>query len=206
MSALKKLQKLLGKNNDSQDSQNDTKFSQDTAHLSPISMRVSEWMDERGWSYDHHTPSDYDEMRTHYFVTGFRDDTFTWTCIIKIYEKNQLMSFQGLLQDPIASAYYLSVLVNFAKLNSNVGIGSFELDTDSGIARTKIGVDGEFTRLSDHALNCYIQGIASLTERMHLTIQALLEEPPIGDLAALLKHDDDSGDDDEYFLANGDLQ
>lgn len=204
MSALKKLQKLLGKLDDAQDGDNkEPKFSPNTAHLSPISMRVSEWMDERGWSYDHHAPSEGDEMRTHYFLTGFRDDKMIWTCIIKIYEKNQLMSFQGLLQEPVPEAYFLPVLARFAKMNSNVGIGSFELDLDNGIVRTKIGVDAEFTNLSDHALNCYMQGVASLTERMYDTIQELFDEPPSADLSEILSND---GGEADYFMVSGEVQ
>lgn len=207
MSALKKLQKLLGKANDQQGGENtEPKFSPHTAHLSPISVRISEWMNDRGWSYDHHDPSDDDEMRTHYFLTGFKDDKLTWTCIIKIYEKNQLMTFQGLLQDPIPKAYFLPVLASFAKINNNVGIGSFELDLDSGIVRVKIGVDAEFTNLSDHALNCYMQGIASLTERMYDTVQELLDEPPSDNWAEILKLDEREDSEGDFFMGSDRVQ
>lgn len=160
--------------------QNNTITSSDekaTAHLSAISSRIQNWLDSQDWHYEHYPPDDDDDLRTHHFVMGFRDNDFHWSCIIRVHEKNQLITFQGLIPEPVATPYYLPIMAIFTATNYNLSIGSLEFDVNSGIARAKIGIDGEFSRLSDTALSCYLQGIAGLTEKAAELIAAILQDP-----------------------------
>lgn len=159
------------------------------AHLSPISGRIETWIKSHDWSYEHVPADDGDELRTHHFIIGFRDGRdFAWNCLIRVHEKNQLISLQGILPTDIDKKHYLPVIAMFSAVNCNLGIGSLEFDVTTGTVRTKLGFDGEFTTLSDHALNSYLQGLASLTEKAHELINDILQDPnPRQDLLTLLE-------------------
>ncbi len=160
-----------------QDEFDDYFTAQAEAHLSAISRRIEQWIIDKEWKYDHHLPDDNDDMRTHHFVIGFKDEEFAWTCVFRIHEKNQLITLQGILPDTIEPPYFLPVMAIFTATNYNLSIGNMELDLTTGTARTKIGIDAEFGKLSDYALNCYLQGIASLTEKAHTLITTALQDP-----------------------------
>lgn len=82
----------------------------------------------------------------------------------------------------------MAIITVFTAINCSIGIGSFELDVTTGTIRTKIGFDGEFTMLSDHALNSYLQGLASLTEKAYEIVNAILKDPdPHQNLLTLLQ-------------------
>lgn len=156
-------------------------------HLSPISQRIDEWLTKKDWRYEHIRPEKDDELRTHHFIIGFRDEDFFWNCLIIVHEKNQLISFQGALIEEIEPKYYLPIIAMFNALNFSLGIGSLDFDVISGSVRAKIGVDGEFFTLTDSAINCYFYNIASLTEKAWQTVQAVLQDPdPAQDFLAVL--------------------
>lgn len=169
------------------------------AHLSPISERIEAWLNGHGWKYEHVLPEDDDELRTHHFLMGFRDENnYLWNCLIRVHEKNQLISFQGMPELEIEKKYYLPILAMLSAINCTIGIGNMELDVSRGMIQTKLGVDGEFTNLSDHALNSYLQGIASLTEKAYDLVSVILKDPnPEQDLLQLLRSQGAFGEEDE---------
>lgn len=152
--------------------------SKPTAHLSPITNRIGQWLDDKGWKYDHILPDDDDELRTHHFSLGFRDDNdYFWHCFIRIHEKNQIVTITGLPAIEIDKAYFLQILTTFNTINNTLAIGSFELNTVTSTVHARISFDAEFTTLSDQALDCYLQGLAGLTERVYEVVSLILKDP-----------------------------
>lgn len=159
------------------------------AHLSPISDRIQNWLDDRQWTYEHLLPDEDDELRSHYFAMGFQsDDDFSWHCLICVHERTQLISFQGSPNVTVDKKHYLQLINQFNLINNSISIGSLELDVKSGHIRTKIGIDGEFSILSNTALDSYLRGLASLTEKAHDLTSLLIKDPnPSQDLLKTLQ-------------------
>lgn len=176
------------------------------AHLHPISARIQAWLDEHDWRYYHVKPEADDILRTHLFILGFSHDGFDWRCIIRIYEKNQLVCLFGTLEDAVPKSHRLAVLVALSQASLNIGFGGFELDLDSGEVRTKLSLDAEFSQLNSHALDIYLYNLTGLVERMGELVEKVVDKPasPMQDdfLAQLqlLNIDGEDGVDDGFFV------
>lgn len=185
---------------------------QAAAHLAPVSCRLKEWIEKQNWHYGYEKPDEDDPLRTHHFFLGFRDDGFYWNLVIRVYEKNQIITFQGVLPDPVEPPYFLPVMAAFTAANQTLSIGSLELDTTSGMVRAKVGIDGEFSLLSDVGLSCYMQGIVTLTEKAANLIAKITQDPnPSQDLQTVLKEQgvleqDGDKDDGDFFMASKAVQ
>lgn len=146
----------------------------DDGHLYPITTRIMTWLDAQGWTYEHRTPTS--DSRIHHLMLGFADAGQEWTCVFRINESNQLVSLFGILDEALPVSHYTSALMAMAKANLSVGYGSVELDPTDGEVRAKVAFDGEFTKISDHALACYVQAIAGLTELARSVVGAVMAD------------------------------
>lgn len=211
MALFKKLKSLVTTNdNDSQAPQeNDTPPKNDKAlaHLSPITNRIKEWLDDNDWLYHHTPPEKDDDSRTHHIGLGFRDESdFGWNCLIIIQERNQLVSLNGKvdMDEPIDPEYFLPVFVMFSTINQSLSIGNLELSAKTGDLYARIGFDAEFTELSDRMLNSYLQGLSTLAKQAYevATMVTTLHNPNDNALSILknIGWGDDETDDGKYFV------
>lgn len=206
---LKKLKSLLNKT-EKPDDQTNQEDSAPFDHPSPVSHRIKEWIESKGWTYEYCPPDKDDELCTHYFIIGFRDGDFYWNCLINVHEKNQLVSFQGLIiLDDIQPQYYLPIIMMFNAVNFDLDIGSIEFNVLSAAttARAKVGLDAEFCTLSDGALNCYFHNLTWLTKQAHETVKMALSDPnPSQDLLAASNEqglsDKDNNEPLGFYLVN----
>lgn len=167
------------------------------AHLSPISERIKSWIEAQDWRYQHYEPDEMDEFRVHHFVIGFRNDEFEWNCVIAVFEKSQLVNFQGVILREYSPDEYLSVMTAITQINYGLMLGNLDFDMATGSVRARIGFDGEFAILSNHALDSYMQGLVTLMERARAVIDSTLDEtPPISTLGELLAQKDGKADTD----------
>lgn len=208
---LKKLKQLLAPVARSDNQAASPKPLTGTEHLSPVSQTITKWLEHHQWKYQHHTPNPEDELRTHYFVMGFRSDELEWNCVIRVYEKSQLINLQGVLLNEIDPAYYLTTLTAINLQNQSLTLGSLDLDMTAGVMRAKISFDGEFSLLSTQALDCYMQGLVSLLTRAKALFDGLMDNPsPAQTLDDITNDDLYPADlpehDDGYFLASTERQ
>ncbi len=127
----------------------------------PITSNIMAWLDGQGWNYDHRLP---DDGNTHHLIMGFTDREHEWTCVFRINEDNQLVSVFGVLEEGVPVSHYTAILMELAKVNTNIGFGGIEFDPTDGEVRAKIAFDAEFSALNDKSLGCYLQALAGLTE------------------------------------------
>lgn len=180
MTLLKKLKSLFKPKNQT--------HTPDQAHLSPISQRIEQWLDDKQWSYEHILPLEDDPLRTHVFLAGFQDGNFLWTLSLLVHEKNQVLSFQGRINETIKSDYFISVMAIFGAMNTELSVGNFQFDPHTGELCVKVGLDAEYCLLSEAALNCYFQNLAELTEKAWEVLTLITQDPnPTQDLFAILK-------------------
>lgn len=183
-----------------------------TEHLSPISTRIKAWLDDKAWRYQHHTPESDDELYTHHFVMGFKHDHIDWNCAILVHERNQLISLQGVLLEEIDPRYYLTLMTALMELNQSLILGNLSLDINVGALQARIGFDGEFSLLTDRALDCHLQVLGSLMERASLLLDELtVLEPTLHTLDDMIKQrsttSDETGEtEDGYFVASNQRQ
>lgn len=174
MKILDKLKQLLQKS----DTPTKPEPSED-AHRHAVSTRIMAWLDKQGWKYEHRTPEEDAEMRTHHMILSFTDNQSDWTCVFRVNENNQLVAIFGVLTETVPPSHYASILMKIARANLNIAFGSIELDPFDGEVRVKISIDAEFSTLSDKALGCYLQGVAGLTEiAQRLFVDAMAESEP----------------------------
>lgn len=179
MKILKKLKSLLNPTKDN---------SPDQTHLSPISQRVEQWLDGKRWSYEHILPLENDPLRTHVFLAGFQDGNFRWTLSLLVHEKNQVVSFQGRIDETINSKYFVTVMAIFGAMNMELSVGNFQFDPNTGELSVKVGLDAEYCLLGEAAFNCYFQNLADLTEKAWEVLTLITQDPnPSQDLLAVLK-------------------
>ncbi len=195
--------------------QNDSEDKKATRHLSPVSYRIKEWLDSKDWRYMHEKPDDDDDSGEHFFVLGFGSDDFSWHCIIRVQESNQLVSMQGIVHEDIPSDYVASIVAEFSRINANISIGSINLEPRTATVYTKVGFDAEFALLSDKMLNSYIHMLFALTEKTNDVVQSLLENPnPNPNIAHILKEqqktlkkqNEQDETDDTFFLLDDGVQ
>lgn len=192
MALLKKLKSLINTTTPTQqdDPIQHTPSDPSLAHLSPISDRIRAWLDGNQWFYHHTPPDDDDSTRTHHIMLGFRDESdFSWNCLIVIHEKSQLVSFYGNVDYPnkIDEAYFLPLFMVFSTINQSLSLGNLEFIAQTGDLRAKIGVDGEFTQLSDRMLGSYMQGLATLTKQAYeVAMMVTMTHTPGDDASSIL--------------------
>lgn len=184
---------------------------QDDTHLAPITQRIRQWIEAHDWHYHHEAPSDDDELRVHHLSMGFGSEHIHWHGIIRIRERNQLVSMIAILQDTVPVEYRLMVLYQLSYTNFLRSFGNLELNVHTGEIRAVLHFDAEFSLLSTRMLDSYFDGLSSLIESAYLTLQAELANPnPCTDLDTLLKNsqyhhpandDDDSQGDSLTFFA-----
>lgn len=146
----------------------------DEVHLHPITTRIMTWLDDQAWTYEHKPP--IGETRIHHLMLGFVDTGQEWTCVFRINESNQLVSVFGVLEDMVPVSHYVSALMAIAKANLAISHGSIELDPSDGEVRAKMAFDGEFTKISDHALACHLQAVAGLTELARSVVMMVMAD------------------------------
>lgn len=143
----------------------------DDAHQLPITNRIKAWLDEEGWRYEHHLPTE-NASRTQHLILGFTNkNSQEWTCIFRINESNQLVTLFGIIQETVLVCHYAQTLVEISRANLNIGYGNIELDPYDGELRVKISFDGEFTSISDRMLSCYMQAVSSLVDIAYAIIK-----------------------------------
>lgn len=183
-------------------------------HLQPITNHLIEWVKLHDWNFTHHEPETDDKLRTHHIVIGFSgadDDDFAWNCVIRIAEKNQLVTMYGVLLDEVPETHHLNLLVAFNQINQSIHFGSVDFDLQTGNMRAKLSFDAEFTHLSMMMLNNYMQALVGLTEIAHRAIHHIHTTKPSQNFQHLLTEygyhnpDDDSEnpdlkDDGVYYM------
>ncbi|MDO4426970.1 MAG: YbjN domain-containing protein [Moraxella sp.] len=183
---------------------------EDTAHLNPVSQRVIAWLDERQWHYQHYEPTLDDELRCHHFVVGFKNDSYQWNCIIRIFEKNQLVSLVAIINSDLPTKYHVALMTALNQINTGLNIGSLDFNPKTGDIRARLGFDAEFSLLSYRLLDSYLQGVAGLIDRAYDTIGFVLaDDTPSNDPLTLWQEeflDDDEHETKDYFLVNHTLQ
>lgn len=186
----------------------------DHYHQYPVTKRFIEWIEDSDWHFVHDTPDEDDKDRTHHLVMGFLSnsdsDNFSWRCIIRIQERNQLVVMYGMITQSISQPHFLDILTTLAQINSKINFGSLELDMNTGNVRAKLAFDAEFTTLSKLMMHSYMQALATMTETCHQIVSvALQDDEPSQTLDDLLaRHDidwdtstDDITDNDvSYFV------
>lgn len=161
-----------------------------TTHQYPITKRFIDWINKNDWHFVHHTPDVLDKLACHHIVIGFAsgdDGGVDWNCIVRISEKNQLVTMHGILTDELDKAYFLDALAMFANANAVTNFGEIGLDLRTGSVRVKLSFDAEFTQLSWLMLESYMQALATLVETAYKIIQTVSVNPtPSQTLDALL--------------------
>lgn len=172
MKILKKLKQLIGLSKNKklkadviENAASEVVLADDTndEYLYPLTRRVIQWLETQQWKYEHRTP--VDDKRIHHLLLGFammekgRSD---WLCVIRVNESNQLISMFGIIEEPIAEAYYPHALLAISKANIGISYGNLELDIDDGEFRAKLSFDAEFTKLTDMSLGSNIQTLYNL--------------------------------------------
>ncbi len=218
MALFHKLKKALTGNDDHQPS-NDTSDSAQSPsdklnaraddHLQPITNHIIEWVKLNDWHFTHHQPDADDKFRTHHIIIGFsgaEEDDFAWNCVIRVVEKNQLVTMYGVLLGEIDEAYHLNVLIAFNQINYSISFGSVEFDLQTGNVRAKLSFDAEFSHLTTLMLGNYMQALIGLTEMAHRTLQNIHHTQPSQNFQQLLTEygyhdlDDDLKDDGTYYM------
>lgn len=184
---------------------------EDTAHLNPVSQRVIAWLDERQWHYQHYEPAHDDELRCHHFVVGFKNDSYQWNCIIRIFEKNQLVSLVAIINSDLPAKYHVALMTALNQINTGLNIGSLDFNPKTGDIRARLGFDAEFSILSYRLLDSYLQGVSGLIDRAYDTIGFVLaDDAPSNDPLTLWQEEESEPDHedtpDDYFLVNHTLQ
>lgn len=137
-------------------------------HL-PITSAIANWLDSHGWQLEHRPSDAYGMMpsgvaQVHHLIVPFGDGVDEWTCVFRINERTKLVSVFGVLTDVVPLSHYAPMMMAIAMANLGIPFGNLEMDPTDGEVRAKVSFDAEFTNLDDHTLDCYLQGVASLTE------------------------------------------
>lgn len=205
MNLFKKLKNLATKtsksdNDTTQTADTKNHHAQDDSH--PISRRIGEWVDSHNWKYDHRTPDDDSQLRTHRFLLRFNDNIddvkLQWNCIIRIHEKTQLITLYGLPQITIPRSHYLLVMSIISAVNYALGFGSIDFNITTGDLHAKVSFDAEFTDLSDKALASYLQACASITAKTYDLINSSINSPD--DIHNALLSELSATQDETYYL------
>lgn len=168
-------------------------------HQYPITLRIMDWLTSHGWKYEHRPYEGDDSVRVHHIVLGFADHEHEWTCIFRINEINRLVTIFGALDEPVPSSHFAPLIMAMMGANRNISFGNIELDMSDGEVRAKVGFDAEFTSLSDHALSCHMQAVASLVELCRGLVQAVLADDAPSQLLTDYLPIDDSGSEQFYL-------
>lgn len=149
-----------------------------TDNQAPVTTRIMAWLDSQGWQYEHRKPN-IKNGRTHHLILNLTDQSLDWTCVFRINENNQLIAIFGILPNTVPPSHFAPMMMKIAYANTSISFGSIELDPTDGEVRVRMSVDGEFGILSDKAISCYLQGVASLTEMaQHLYDEVMKETEP----------------------------
>lgn len=145
------------------------KPSRDTLEHLPITSAIANWLDSHDWQYEHRPSDAYGMMpsgvaQVHHLIVPFGDGDEDWTCVFRINERTHLVSVFGVLTDVVPVTHYAPMMMAIAMANLGIPFGNLELDPTDGEVRAKASFDAEFTTITDHTLDCYLQGVASLTE------------------------------------------
>ena len=162
------------------------------SHQYPISLRIMGWLESQGWKYEHRPYESDDSIRVHHIILGFADHEHEWTCVFRINEINRLVTIFGALDEPVPSSHFAPLVMAMMGANRNVSFGSIELDMGDGEVRAKVSFDAEFTSLSDHALSCHMQAVASLVELCRGLVQAVMSNDTPSQILTDYLPDDES--------------
>lgn len=168
-------------------------------YLSPITNHLEAWLTKCNWHYKRHDAEHDDTSRTHHLSFTFGDDGYDWNCVLRISEKNQLVTFYGLLLVEVPASHYLNLMSQFADINTHTSFGSIEFDLRTGDIRVKLAIDAEFTELSERALGTYMQGMAGLVDLAHQVYRQAMDETPLDNLSTFIREKTRQDDDGEYY-------
>lgn len=190
-----------------------TEPSQNTLEHTPITSAIISWLDQHGWQHEHRPSDAYGTMpngvaKVHHLIVPFGDgdDSENWTCVFRIHERTHLVCVFGILTDVVPHSHYAPMMMAIAMANLGISFGNLEMDPTDGELRAKMSFDAEFTTLSHRALDCYLQGVASLTElAQKLYRDVMSEQEPslilldyLGD--NFLSDDRDKTSDGQFFV------
>ena len=155
-------------------------------HL-PITSAIAEWLNQHGWQLEHRPSDAYGMMpsgvaQVHHLIVPFGDGGDEWTCVFRINEHTKLVSVFGVLTDVVPLSHYAPMMMAIAMANLGIPFGNLEMDPTDGEVRAKVSFDAEFTNLDDHTLDCYLQGVASLSElaqKLYHDVMSEQEPSPI---------------------------
>lgn len=152
----------------------DTAVSCEKTEVPALVGIITAWFDKQGWKYEHRPPAH--DRAVHHLILGFADKGHEWTCVFRIQEENQLVTMFGILEDTLPVTHYMAILMAFAKTNLNISYGNLELDPTDGEVRVKLAFDGEFTKVDETSLGCYMQAVAGMTELARNIIGEVMAE------------------------------
>lgn len=147
----------------------------------PITDELMVFLDAHNWKYEHrhaNTADGYTVVpQIHHLIVPFSDKDAEWTCVFRINERTQLVSIFGILPEVVPQSHFAPMTMAIAMANLGIPFGNLELDPTDGEVRAKISFDAEFTPMTDKALGCHLQGLASLTELAQKAYDDVLSDP-----------------------------